>query len=52
MNLLGLSISKLARELRVPVTRMRRIVNGRRSITAAIALRLARYFAMTPAFWM
>jgi addiction module HigA family antidote len=32
---LGLSINRLARDLRVPVTRMSEIVNGRRSITAA-----------------
>jgi hypothetical protein len=31
---------------------MSEIVNGRRSITADTALRLARYFAMTPQFWM
>src|SRR5436190_1391313 len=49
---LGLSINKVARDLRVPVTRMSEIVNGRRSITADTALRLARYFAMTPQFWM
>ena len=49
---LGLSINGLSRDLRVPVTRMSEIVNGRRSITADTALRLARYFAMTPQFWM
>ncbi len=49
---LGLSINGLARDLRVPVTRMSEIVNGRRSITADTALRLARYFDMTPQFWM
>ena len=52
MTPLGLSINGLARDLRVPVTRMSEIVNGRRSITADTALRLARYFAMTPQFWM
>jgi addiction module HigA family antidote len=41
---LGLSINGLARDLRVPVTRMSEIVNGRRRITADTALRLARYF--------
>ncbi|HWO73655.1 MAG TPA: HigA family addiction module antitoxin, partial [Dehalococcoidia bacterium] len=35
-----------------PVTRMSEIVNGRRSITADTALRLARYFGTTPEFWM
>jgi antitoxin HigA-1 len=49
---LGLSINKLARDLRVPVTRISEIVNGRRSITADTALRLARYFSTTPEFWV
>ena len=49
---LGLSINGLARDLRVPVTRMSEIVNGRRSITADTALRLARYFSTTPEFWV
>jgi hypothetical protein len=31
---------------------MSEIVNGRRSITADTASRVARYFAMTPQFWM
>ena len=48
---LGLSINKVARDLRVPVTRMSEIVNGRRSITADTALRLARYFSTTSEFW-
>lgn len=49
---LGLSINRLARDLRVPVTRISEIVNVRRSITADTALRLARYFATTPEFWI
>ena len=49
---LGLSINGIARDLRVPVTRMSEIVNARRSITADTALRLARYFGTTPEFWM
>jgi antitoxin HigA-1 len=49
---LELSINALARELRVPVTRMSEIVNGRRSISADTALRLARYFGTTAEFWM
>ena len=52
MEPLGLSINKVARDLRVPVTRMSEIVNGRRSITADTALRLARYFSTTPEFWV
>lgn len=49
---LAISINRLGRDLRVPVTRMSEIVNGRRGITADTALRLARYFATTPEFWM
>jgi addiction module HigA family antidote len=32
--------------------RINEIVNGRRRITADTALRLARYFNMTPKYWM
>ena len=49
---LGISMNRLARDLRVPVTRVSEIVNERRSVTADTALRLARYFASTPEFWM
>ena len=48
----GLSIKHLARDLRVPVTRISEIVNCRRRITADTALRLARYFGGTPRFWL
>ena len=49
---LGISVNRLGRDLRVPVTRMSEIVNGRRGVTADTALRLARYFGTTPEFWM
>src|SRR5260370_40297811 len=49
---LGMSVNKLAIELRVPATRMTEIVNGRRGVTADTALRLARYFNTTPRFWL
>jgi len=49
---LGISINRLGRDLRVPVTRMSEIVNGRRGVTADTALRLARYFGTTPELWM
>ena len=49
---LAISINRLGRDLRVPVTRVSEIVNGRRGITADTALRLARYFRTTPEFWM
>ena len=49
---LAISNNRLGRDLRVPVTRVSEIVNGRRGITADTALRLARYFGTTPEFWM
>ena len=49
---LGLTASRLAIELMVPVNRMNDIVRGRRAVTADTALRLARYFGTTPQFWM
>jgi len=49
---LGMSVNKLALELRVPATRMAEIVHGRRGISADTALRLARYFNTTPKFWL
>jgi len=52
MKPLGLSMNRLALELRVPVTRVADIVNESRSITAETALRSARYFGNSPAFWM
>ena len=52
MRPLGLSANALAIALRVPVTRISEIVRERRGITADTALRLARYFNMTPEFWM
>jgi addiction module HigA family antidote len=52
MTPLGLSMNKMALDLRVPVTRIADIVNKRRGITADTALRFARYFKNSPTFWM
>jgi addiction module HigA family antidote len=49
---LGLSMNRVAMDLRVPLTRIADIVNEKRSITADSALRLARYFKNSPAFWL
>ncbi len=49
---LGLSANALALALRVPATRIGEILKERRGITADTALRLGRYFDMTPEFWM
>lgn len=49
---LDMSMNKLALALRVPVTHIADIANERRAITADTALRFARYFGNSPAFWM
>ena len=52
MTPLGLSMNKMAMDLRVPVTRIAEIYHERRSVSADTALRFARYFTNSPAFWM
>jgi antitoxin HigA-1 len=52
MKPLGLSMNRMAMDLRVPVTRIAEIVAERRSVTADTALRFARYFKNSPTFWM
>jgi antitoxin HigA-1 len=49
---LRVSMSRLALDLRVPVTRIAEIVHERRSITPDAALRLGRYFNTSARFWM
>ncbi|MGD8339951.1 MAG: HigA family addiction module antitoxin [Gammaproteobacteria bacterium] len=49
---LELSAYALAKALRVPVNRITGIVKGERAITADTALRLARFFDMSPEFWI
>lgn len=48
----GLSINRLARDIRIPVTRISEITSERRAITPDTALRFARYFGTTPEFWI
>jgi len=52
MRPLGLSVNKVALDLRVPATRIGEIVHGRRRVTADTALRLSRYFNTNPEFWL
>src|SRR5438477_1951932 len=48
----GISQNRLARDIDVNPARINDIVHGRSSITATIALRLAKYFGTTPELWM
>ena len=49
---MGISQSRLAREISVPPRRINEICLGKRAITPDTALRLARYFGMSAEFWM
>ena len=49
---LGISQRQLARDIRLPYRQVNDIVNERRPITPAIALRLTRYIGMSVGFWM
>jgi addiction module HigA family antidote len=49
---LELSQNRLALDIRVPARRINEIVQGRRRITPDTALRLAKYFNMSPQFWL
>jgi addiction module HigA family antidote len=49
---LQMSQNRLALDIGVPARRVNEIVLGKRSVSADTALRLARYFATTPQFWL
>jgi antitoxin HigA-1 len=49
---MGISQKDLADNIEVPYQRVNEIVNGRRGITPSTALRLAKFFDMSPDFWM
>jgi antitoxin HigA-1 len=49
---MGITQRELASSIRVPYQRINEIVNGRGGITPSTALRLSKYFGVTPDFWM
>lgn len=49
---MSLSQNQLALATRVPARRINEIVQGKRRITADTALRLARFFGVSPQFWL
>ena len=49
---LGITPYRLAKDIRVPATRVAEILHGRRSISADTALRLSRYFGASAKFWL
>ena len=48
----GISAGALAKATHVPRTRIERLVREEVDLTPDTALRLARYFGTSPAFWM
>jgi antitoxin HigA-1 len=48
----GITATRLARDIRVPPNRVTGILHGTRAITADTALRLGRYFNTSAEFWM
>ncbi|OFT92540.1 transcriptional regulator [Brevibacterium sp. HMSC24B04] len=49
---MGITQHKLAVSIGVPPRRINEIVHGKRAITADTALRLAKFFGMSPQFWL
>ena len=49
---MGLTQQELAGAIQVPYQRVNQIVRGRRGVTPSTALRLAKFFGVSPGFWM
>ena len=49
---MGIGQYRLAKDISVPPRRINEIVHGKRSITADTALRLGRFFEISPQFWL
>lgn len=52
MKPLGLNINALARDIDVPPGRISEIIRGKRAISADTALRLGKYFNVSPEIWL
>ena len=52
LRAMDISQNRLALDIGVPARRINEIVLGKRRITADTALRLGRYFGISPQFWM
>ena len=49
---MGISQYRLAKDISVPPRRINEIAHGKRSISADTALRLGRFFGISPQFWL
>ncbi|MBI1821650.1 MAG: HigA family addiction module antidote protein [Nitrospirae bacterium] len=52
MKPLGISMNQLARDIDVPPGRISEIIHAKRAITADTALRLGKYFGISPEIWL
>jgi addiction module HigA family antidote len=52
MKPLGLNINALSRDIDVPPGRISEIIRGKRAISADTALRLGKYFNVSPEIWL
>lgn len=52
MQPLDISINALARDIGVPPNRISEIVGGKRAISTDTALRLGKYFGVSPEVWL
>ncbi len=49
---LGMTQRELADAIRAPYQRVNEIVRGRRGVSPSTALRLSKFFGVSPGFWM
>jgi addiction module HigA family antidote len=49
---MGITQYRISKDISVPPRRINEIVHGKRAITADTALRLGKFFGMTPQFWL
>jgi addiction module HigA family antidote len=49
---LSISQAQLARAIGVSAMRVSHVANGKRPMTAEMALRLSRFFGQTPQYWL
>jgi antitoxin HigA-1 len=49
---LAVSQYRLSKDISVPPRRINEIVRGKRAITADTALKLGRFFSISPQFWL
>ena len=49
---MGLTQRQLSDAIHVPYQRINEIVNGRRGVTPSTALRLSKYFRVSPDYWL